>query len=296
MKSKSRFEVTMDDQALIFELWKWKFLTTAMIKAVAYPGRNMQCCYKRLVKLEKQKYIESRCSANRVSNIWQLTDKGYQLIPFDRNHLEQGGFKSENPDHDFWVNAIHLGWMLAKKAKSSYLVTEQQLRKMNYSGLEEWVPQSKQHRPDGWIKADLSQPNENSLVALEVELSKQSSLRYNDIGNYYSSVVIVNQVLWFVKTLTDANYYYRHLKNGYENRWNGHSFVLIGDYIKFGFQAQIILGKDQGQKVSKALQIPASNDGGNLHHHCVLDTRKIPMKSSRVPAESEINLELIRCS
>lgn len=296
MKNLSRFQITNDDQVLLYELWRWKFLTTAMAKVVSYPGRTMESCYRRLAKLEKNKFIESRCSANRASNIWQLTEKGYKMIRFDTNHLEHGGFRSENPDHDFWVICIQLSWKLAVGASFSQMITEQQLRKMNFSGLEQWVPGSRQHRPDGWIKTNLDKPNDIALVALEVELSKQSPLRYNDIGNFYSSVVITGAVVWFVRTMADANYFYRHLKNGKDNFWNGHCFIIISDFVKNHFHSTIVLGKNQGQKVSSVLNVPNYNTIPILEDSRIQDTRKFPVNSIRQAPMSDIDLGLIRCS
>lgn len=87
------------------------------------------------------------------------------------------GYKSENKEHDFWVTAIHLGDWLYQIPIGSALCSEQQLRRLHRDHYPEWVPKSTDHRPDGWWNINCGRPNNKSLIALEVELSRKSPIK-----------------------------------------------------------------------------------------------------------------------
>lgn len=294
MKTTSRFQVTRDDQNLLSCLWRWKLLTTSLIHQAIYKSRSVEMCYRRLLKLEKQKFIESYPSLTREMSVWQLTDKGYQILDFGDKDLDHSGFRSENPEHDFWVTAIQLGAWMDSKPLGVDLFTEQEIRKYETSSFPKWVPHTKQHRPDGWFKVDLNQPNDKSLIALEVEFSKKAPVSYSDVGKFYSSAILVHQVLWFVRSKRDAEYIFEHLKSGSDTKASEHSFILIDHFIQSQYQAQVHLGKDLGKSLIEILKITNTDTVSSPLQHRLLDIRKYPINPSTLKLADKVELGLKR--
>lgn len=294
MKPVSKFQITKDDQALLNSLWRWKLLTTSLIHQAIYKTRSVEMCYRRLLKLEKQKFIESYSSLSREMTVWQLTDKGYQILDFDDKELDHSGFRSENPEHDYWVTAIQLGaWMDAKPSHVDFF-TEQEIRRYSTASFPKWVPHTKQHRPDGWFKLDLSQPNDKSLIALEVEFSKKAPVSYSDVAKFYSSSILIQQVLWFVRTKRDAEYIFEHLKSGSDTKANEHSFILIDHFIQSQYQAQVQLGKDLGKSLKEILKISNTDVVSSPMAHRLLDIRKYPINPNTLKLADRVELGLKR--
>lgn len=294
MKSASRFQITKDDQNLLKCLWRWKLLTTSLIHQTTYRNRSVEMCYRRLLKLEKQKFIESYSSLSRDMTVWQLTDKGYQMVDFNDKDIDHSGFRSENPEHDFWVTAIQLGAWMDSKTQDVDFFTEQEIRKYEVASFPKWVPHTKQHRPDGWFKVDLSQSNDKSLIALEVEFSKKAPVSYSDVGKFYSSVILVHQVLWFVRSKRDAEYILEHLKSGSDTKACEHSFILIDHFIHSQYQAQVLLGKDLGKSLKEILKISNTDATSSPIQHRLLDIRKYPINPSTLKLADKVELGLKR--
>lgn len=170
---KTKFKITDDDYTCLKYLWFWKVATTTFLKYGVYKNKNMERAYRRLLQLEKRRLIQSISNRDQSGVFWTLTDKGFKEIQFNHTKLIEYGYATEHMAHDFWVTAIHqAGWILRKPDTSAYF-TEQQLRRFDKVSFPDWVPDSVIHRPDGYWKTDLSQPNSKSLVALEVELNKK---------------------------------------------------------------------------------------------------------------------------
>lgn len=294
MNKKSKFQITDDDFQMLNFLWRWKLLSTSVIHHASYPKRSVEKCYRRLRKLESQKFIESFPSMDRSVSLWQLTERGYKLVNLDGIDLSQIGFRAENPEHDFWVSVIHLGAWLNSQPPNSDLYSEQQLRRIELSSYPNWVPHTKQRRPDGWWKIDLNQSNDKSLIALEVEFSKKTTAAYSEIGEFYSNVINVHQVLWVVKTIADGHYIHKYLKAGSSTEASEHSFVLLSDFIQSQYQAKIFLGKDNKKSLNEILNKSISDAETVTSNHWLLDVRKYPINSMTPKIANKADLGLKR--
>ncbi len=294
MKKPNRFQITKDDQVLIEMLWRWKLMTTTQIHLAVYKGRTIEKCYRRLMDLYRQRYVECFTTQDQKVSFWQLTEKGYSVLDFSELEMDHSGFRSENQEHDFWVNAIHLGAWINQKTENNAIFTEQQIRRTSVASFPKWVPHTKEHRPDGWLKVDLSQPNKTSLIAFEIELSKKAPVSYNEAGKFYSGTIEVAHVLWFVRTTRDAQYIQTHLHGGLQNKNSEHSFVLMDHFIKNQYQAKIILGNNFNQSISHILNIMNSDVELSPTQHRLLDIRKYPVNSNKLKIPDSVDLGVKR--
>jgi hypothetical protein len=70
---------------------------------------------------------------------------------------------------------------------------------------------------------------------------------------------------------------------------NIHSFTLLNDFIQLGWQAKVLIGKDQGKSVSELLGQKPVESRSSLTTLIHFDTRKIPMNSA-----SNNNIETLK--
>jgi hypothetical protein len=275
-------------------LWRWKLLSTSALHKGIYSGRSANRCYRRLIELEKSDYIISIRSWDDKNSVWHLGDAGYEVLQQRFKDQFPQGFRSENKDHDFWVTAIHLGeWITGVPENCDYF-TEQQLRKLSTEEFPKWVPHSKQHRPDGYWKIGSSQSDRHKLIALEVEFSKKSAMAYSWLGDFYSNIIIIDQVIWVVKTNADIKYILSHLKKGSSSQAREQSFVLLDQFIKFGWQAEIFVGKDQGKRLSEILNDTKNPEASQWTYKGLLDLRKKAIDSTTLKLPCEVDLGLSR--
>lgn len=291
---KKQFKINDEDMNCLWMLWRWKLLSTSAVHKLAYSKRSVYGCYIRLLDLQNKDFVISTGSWDQKTIVWHLGDSGYKALCTQFKVPVESGFRSENKDHDFWVTAIHLGeWLLGTPADCANF-SEQELRKMDLADYPKWVPETKVHRPDGWWKIGLGKHNRDSLIALEVELSKKSPHDYSNVGAFYSNTIDVNQVIWVVRSESYKNYILTNLKKGSSSQAQEHSFILIDQYAEAQWQSQIIEGKHKGKNLIEILKTPTQNEGKTLCARFALDVRKYPM-ISRVPTlASKADLGLSR--
>lgn len=291
---KRQFKINAEDINCLWMLWRWKLLSTSAIHKLAYNGRSVYGCYVRLLDLEGKDFVISTGSWDMKTVVWHLGEAGYKALLTQFKSPIENGFRSENKDHDFWVSAIHLGEWISGTPNDCANFTEQELRKISLNEYPKWVPHTKEHRPDGWWKIGLGKHNKESLIALEVELSKKSPQDYSDVGAFYSNVIDVSQVIWVVRSESYKNYILSHLKKGSSTQASEHSFVLLDQYIEFQWQAQIIDGKHQGKKLIEILKTPMQLTVNHGWAKVALDIRKKPLKSVSQRFASKADLGLSR--
>lgn len=245
------------DVPILSFLWKWKLATTAAIAAKFFPNRSPTCSYNRLVRIKKYGLIEQRCNSKGEAFYWTLTKKGFAAIQSDIPLLQEEGFKSEHLDHDALVTAFHIGEWLLGSPEGALFFSEQQLRRIDSSEYPAWVPQSEQHRPDGYWGFSSNGPV--IPIALEVELNRKSSDAYEDIGDFYSEQVKIHRVLWLVKSKAVASRIQADIERRSKTRTKIHNYVRIKDFRKNCWSAPIILGPEQQKTVSTLLYDLAGN-------------------------------------
>lgn len=291
MKS-NKFRISEQDERFLLELWKWKLLTTTAIKHLSYCERSLYRTYVKLLSFEKQGLIQSVRSPNHDASVWQLNERGFNFIKYHFSKMRQEGYKSENKDHDFWVTAIHLGDWIKDVPKNCEVFTEQQLRRIESESFPDWVPSITDHRPDGWWSTGISKSRQQTLIALEVELSKKAPEDYSFVGDYYSRLVNPYQVVWVVKSKTDINYILTHLRAGSSTEAHEQSFIILDEYLKSQWQSRIIFGKNAGKTLSEILNksnelTPNSGSGKVLLE---ISKKPIESRSPRFPLKAEIGL------
>ena len=264
------------DIRCLFLLWKWKMLTTAALAHFVFCERSLNRSYRRLLVLESERLIQSVASKSGAAYLWMLNDKGYELIKGSLPTLKMSGYKSENIEHDFWVTAIHLTPWYNGLPTDCSMMSEQELRRVDFENYPEWAPKTLSHRPDGWWK--ITEGNTTEIIALEVELSMKTQIAYSELAEFYYSRNSVRGVLWFVKNQVAINYIQRHLKSGSIDAKAKHSFFLLDHYFQSQGHAQVVSGKDCGKSLSEIVNtssVPSESQGTTLG---LLDTRKKPTK------------------
>jgi hypothetical protein len=188
--------------------------------------------------------------------------------------LVEAGYKSENKEHDFWVTAIHLGDWICQIPSGKDICSEQQLRRFHRDSYPEWVPRYIDHRPDGWWNIGTDKPSHESLIALEVELSRKSPAEYRTIGDFYSTIVLPYQVIWVVRQESDIDYIHRHIVSGSRSNAEEQSYVLLETYFHSQWQSKIVRGKNTGFCLSDVLGTYQSQSSLRNASSVLLDTRK----------------------
>lgn len=279
-KTEVRIKLSQKDFECLLFTWRWKLCTTALLKHAIYKEKSYYRTYRRLRDLAQAKLITALMSTDGNSFVWSLTEKGFELLDDRLPELESKGFRSENRDHDFWVTAIHLGEWLDGIPKNCDLVSEQQLRHYKMSEYPSWVPRTSTHRPDGWWNINLGKPQNQSLVALEVEFSRKTAMRYKDASVYYSKTVKPYQVIWVVANHKDLNFIESAIKEASLSNAEEQSFLTIDQYIQLQWQSRIEKGKNQGKTLLDILGKSPERSQRELSGLFPIDTRKCPIVST----------------
>lgn len=279
-KAVLKFKLSQNDYECLKFIWQWKLCTTALLKHAVYKEKSYYRTYRRLRDLAQLDLITSLMSTDGNHYVWSLTEKGFSFLESHLPELDSNGFKSENRDHDFWVTAIHLGEWLTGIPKNCALISEQQLRRYSLSDYPEWTPKTSTHRPDGWWNINIGKPQNQSLVALEVELSRKTPMRYHKAATYYSSTVKPYQVIWVVGTSKDSDCIDEAIKSVSITRGEEQSFLTIDQYIQNQWQSKIEKGKNLGKTLLEILGKSPERGPKELSGLFPLDTRKCPTNST----------------
>ena len=279
-KAEVKFKLSQNDYKCLMFIWQWKLCTTALLKHAIYKEKTYYRTYRRLRDLAKLNFLTALMSTDGNHYVWSLTEKGFEFLESHLPELESHGFKSENRDHDFWVTAIHLGEWINGIPKNCALVSEQQLRRYKLSDYPDWTPRTSSHRPDGWWNINLGKPQNQSLIALEVELSRKTPMRYHKAATYYSNTVKPYQVIWVVANSKDSKCIDDAIKSVSSSRGEEQSFLTIDQYIQNQWQSKIEKGKNQGKTLLEILGKSPESNPKELSGLFPLDTRKCPTIST----------------
>jgi hypothetical protein len=239
------------DLPLLRFLWRWKVLSTASLCRKFFSEASIHTGYKRLLKLERSGFIQSRTDPTATIHVWMLTQKGFQAIRHLLPPLKEEGYKSEHLIHDWLVSSVHLGELLIAKREHVGLVSEQELRRVEPDFFPAWIPKSTLHRPDGYTRVEAGNGSEGTAktIALEVELSLKGTADYQAVAEFYAKQD-VDQIVWVTPKLTMASRIERIVGS---NERAAHSFVLIDDLLRDGSHAVIKIGKDEGTQLGATL-------------------------------------------
>lgn len=294
MKTKKEIFILDEDLLCLKWLWRWKLLTTRALAVGVYKSKKLEMAYRRMLKLEKAKYIQPYWSRDGKRCLWMLNDKGYQLLNQNFPNQFRAGYKTENPNHDYWVSAIHLDNWLAGRPMGTDFMSEQEIRRLEVEDYPSWVPKSKAHRSDGYWKINENPERRNSVVSLEIELSKKEPESYKSIAEFYKRFYLFHQVLWVVKSEGDVNYIKKHLESGLCDQERIHNFTTINHFIESGWQAKIIAGPCKDKMISDLIIQQGVNDPAAMMSDCLMDLRKYPIVSMVPPKITGYDLGLNR--
>lgn len=278
-KKRKTIYPTATELKLFEFLWRWKLATSPVVYEKFYAWRSRRNSYNRLLRMERQGYLKYLQDQSCVYRAWSLGKRGYQAIKHRLPVLESDGYKTENVGHDYLVTTAHQGTWVLSPPDDVYISTEQELRRVDPDHLPRWVPNPKDHRPDGYWAAQNG--SDWSLVALEVEISRKLAINYDLVARFYAQYPAVKRVLWLVDKESMKKWLIRKLcKTGADG--SVHNFVTLEPYLTSGWNTTIEAGPDAGMSISEMLHTRLRIQGlkkdykgaTSLHPQYLLDSRK----------------------
>lgn len=274
---RKKVTLTERDLSLLEFVWKWKVVSTAALTVRFFGDRAPETAYTRLWRLRRGGFLTFLATGDAEAFVWSLTQKGFHAIRGRLPELEEVGFKSESISHDHLVTSLHLGEWLREIPAGTELASEQEIRRLHVDCLPSWCPATKSHRPDGYIR--VSNGDRWLTIALEVELNQKRSSYYSWLAKFYDERHEISRVVWIVRPRTLADSICRNLKKTVGERAAIHNLVSIGDFRKYGWQAPILFGSEQGKPLGFLLRGGVQTSSNLDWTRFLLDTRKCPHKS-----------------
>lgn len=233
---RSEYLTPRDSQILKY-LWRWKLASTASVHESINKLSTQYSTYKILDKLERSGFITSQFDWEEQFYVWFLTSKGFSVIKKKLEDLCEDGFLSENHNHDRLVQAFHLGeWPTYQNPKVIFW-TEQEMRRFDVEDYPEWVPKSKEHRPDGYTRViGIKKP---WTFAFEVEISTKRLSKYETTLQFYKHARLIDRVYWLVSDDYTKEQILKAKKCINDESFNYHVFVDLEDFRKNGWDAWI---------------------------------------------------------
>jgi DNA-binding MarR family transcriptional regulator len=229
--------LTPRDSQILRYLWRWKVSSTASIHESINRPQSEYSTYKILEKLERSGFVTSQFDWEDQFYVWFLTSKGFSVIRKKLENMVEDGFLSENHNHDRLVQALQLGeWATHQNPKVSFW-TEQEMRRFDSQVYPDWVPTSKEHRPDGYTK--IIGDKKQWTFAFEVELSAKSISKYEATMQFYKHARQINRVYWLVSDSSIQEIILRAKKCINDESMNYHVFINLSDFKKNGWDATI---------------------------------------------------------
>jgi len=247
-REPKRFVTQRDLEVLKF-LWRWKALSTAALAKKFFPGIRPFTAYERLLKLEKARYIKSYPFRHRQGCVWMLGKRGYRFVFPYLLEMKEPGYGSENPVHDFYSTAFHLGEWLTAKPDQGYTCSELELHRLEKDLLPSWAITSPERRPDGYslIRRD----GGTQLYSFEAELTMKSRARYDKILSFYDEQDTIAGVFWLVASPQIQKAIQTQAATA--SRPRIHHFLQLDDFRKLGWLAPLRGGLLDGKTMVQVL-------------------------------------------
>jgi hypothetical protein len=236
------------DIPLLQFLWLWKVCSTVALAKRFFPDASLRTACNRIMKIHLAGYIDpisDRCGAKRV---WRLTKSGFNIIRNDLPRLRNERYKSEHLTQDILASAILVGEFLEDSPANIDTISQQQLRCYELSEFPQWLPSGLDETIDGfWYIKSVPTPK---LIALKIEPASKSQIQYQESLGALSFQEKISDVLWFVRSSWDAGQVQKAEVSYFGTNQNNHSYFVINDFIKDGWDSKAILGKRQGLSIS----------------------------------------------
>ncbi len=234
---RSEYLTDRDSQILKY-LWRWKLASTASVHEAINKISSPYSTYKILDKLERSGFITSQFDWQDQFYVWFLTSKGFYVIKKNLEDLAEDGFLSENHNHDRLVQAFHFGEWVSFQSLQVIFWTEQEMRRFDISDYPDWVPKSKEHRPDGYTR--IIGEKKQWTLAFEVELSTKRMAKYESTMQFYKHARQINRVYWLVADNYTKEQILRAKACVNDESFNYHVFIDLADFKKNGWDAVIV--------------------------------------------------------
>ncbi len=237
--------LTHRDSKILTYLWRWKIASTTSIHEAINKISSKYSTYKILDKLERSGFIGSYFDYEERFYVWQLTSKGFTVIRKKFDELAEEGFLSENPNHDRLVQAFHLGEWVTYHSPNIIFWTEQEMRRFDVADYPEWVPRSKEHRPDGYTR--VVGANKAYTFAFEVELSTKRISKYETTMQFYKHAKQIDRVYWLVDQSYTREQILKAKACVNDESFNYHVFIELEDFKKNGWD--VMITNERSEKV-----------------------------------------------
>ena len=260
--------LTPRDSKILNYIWRWKIASSMSIHEAINKISSKYSTYKTLDKLERSGFIGSYFDYEERFYVWQLTSKGFSVIRKKFDELAEEGYLSENPNHDRLVQAFHLGEWATYHSPNAIFWTEQEMRRFDTADYPEWVPKSKEHRPDGYTR--IVGANMAYTLAFEVELSTKRISKYETTMQFYKHAKQIDRVYWLVDQSYTREQILKAKACVSDQSFNYHVFVDLEDFKKNGWDAMIT--NERSEKVH-TIRENMQEVCGNLYTELMANTR-----------------------
>jgi hypothetical protein len=231
------FSLSRRDIEIMQYIWRWKIASTRSVHEANNRDASEYSTYKILDRLERNHMLECRYNMAERFHVWQLTEYGFESIRQYLGDLKEEGYLSENHRHDRLVQAFQLGEWATHQFKEATFFTEQEMRRLPVENYPEWVPQTADHRADGYTR--LVGCSRTWTLAYEVELTAKNVQKYESVLRFYRASRAVDRVLWLVGSPEVRATILRAKSCIKDDSANFHVFVDLADYIKNGWDARV---------------------------------------------------------
>ncbi len=229
--------LTSRDSKILEYIWKWKIASTASVHEAINRPQSTYSTYKVLERLKTNGFIQDHFHSRERFYVWSLTEYGFSKTAEYLGELDEEGYLSENHRHDRLVQAFQLGEWSTHQNPKVIFYTEQDLRRRRVDHYPTWVPQTKEHRPDGYTR--IVGAKREWTFAYEVELSAKSTQRYESVLRFFKLASGVDRVFWLVGDPFIKDQILRAKACIKDDTNNYHVFVDINDYQKNGWDAKV---------------------------------------------------------
>ena len=231
------FLFTDRDSKILNFLWKWKLASTATIHEAVCRSRSEYSTYKALERLARYKFVKSDFTFEQNFSSWVLSDRGFAAIRASLGDLCEEGYGSEHHWHDRNVVAFQLGEWSTNQLPIVTHFSEQEMRRRSSNYYPAWVPQTKEHRPDGYtrIKTD----SNTVVLAYEVEIWPKALSIYESTLRFYQLMKNVDRVYWLIGDQAVKDQILRARDCIRETSKNYHVFVDLAEYQDKGWDAVV---------------------------------------------------------
>lgn len=229
--------LTDRDIAILEFLWRWKLATAATLHEVVGRPNSPYSTYKALERMEHHEFVEAIWNLRYKFKAWQLTDKGFETIREGLGELKEEGYLSENHWHDRNVVAFHLGEWATHPFPAVTLFTEQELRRRSRDYYPDWIPNSGEHRADGYTR--IEGEKRPWVLAYEVELWAKSTAIYESLIRFYRMHRGLDLIYWLVGSPDVKKQILRAKTCVRDPEDNYHLFVDLEQYQTKGWDAPV---------------------------------------------------------